>query len=173
MAYTDDHLYFDDVEVDQEWESQTRTVTEADVADFAELSRDFNPIHMDHAFAATTPFRRTIAHGMLVMAAGSGLGTNSPPMRTIAFLEIREWQFTGVVYPGDTIRVRTKVLWKELRGRGKRGEVTWYRSLVNQDGKVVQQGTTVTLVECRPQKRAEKPPAAGEKATKSTETTNA
>ena len=173
MAYTDDHLYFDEVEVGQEWESQARTVTETDVVHFAGLSGDFNPIHMDQEFAATTPFRRTIVHGMLVMAAGSGLGTNSPPMRTIAFLEIREWQFTGVVYPGDTIRVRTKVLWKETRGRGKRGEITWYRSLINQDGKVVQQGTTVTLVECRPQKRdAARPPAVDESANTS-ETTNA
>ena len=51
---------------------------------------------------------------------------------------------------GDTIRVRTKVLAKELRGRGKRGEITWQRQLVNQEGKVVQEGTSVTLVECRP-----------------------
>src|SRR5690242_19699556 len=117
MAYTDHHLYFDDVEVGQEWESQGRTLTETDVVNFAGLSGDFNPIHVDHAFAATTPFRKPIAHGMLVMAVGSGLGTNSPPMRTIAFLEIREWQLTGTVFPGDTIKVRTKVLWKEVRGR--------------------------------------------------------
>jgi acyl dehydratase len=150
MAFTDSHLYFDDVSVGQEWESQGRTVTETDVVNFAGLSGDFNPIHVDRAFAATTPFRKPIAHGMLVMAAGSGLGTTSPPMRTIAFLEIRSWRFTEIVYPGDTIRVRTKVLAKELRGRGKRGEIAWHRTLVNQDGKVVQEGTTVTLVECRP-----------------------
>jgi 3-hydroxybutyryl-CoA dehydratase len=149
MAFTDSHLYFDDVAVGQEWESQGRTVTETDVVNFAGLSGDFNPIHVDHAFAATTPFRRPIAHGMLVMAMGSGLGTTSPPMRTLAFLEIREWRFTGMVFPGDTIRVRTKVVAKELRGRGKRGEVVWQRTLVNQEGKVVQEGTTVTLVECR------------------------
>ena len=58
------------------------------------------------------------------MAIGSGLGTNSPPARTVAFLGVREWKFTGVVFPGDTVRVKTKVVHKELRGRGKRGEVT-------------------------------------------------
>jgi acyl dehydratase len=153
MAFTDSHLYFDDVTVGQEWESQGRTVTETDVVNFAGLSGDFNPIHMDHEFAKTTPFRRPIAHGMLVMAIGSGLGTTSPPMRTIAFLALREWRFTGTVFAGDTIRVRTKVVAKEIRGRGKRGEIVWQRLVVNQEGKIVQEGTSVTLVECRPQKR--------------------
>jgi 3-hydroxybutyryl-CoA dehydratase len=153
MAFTDSHLYFDDVAVGQEFESQGRTVTETDVVNFAGLSGDFNPIHVDHEFAKTTPFRRPIAHGMLVMAIGSGLGTTSPPMRTVAFLGIRDWRFAGMVFPGDTIRVRTTVLTKEVRGRGKRGEILWQRRIVNQEGKVVQEGTTVTLVECRLPKR--------------------
>ncbi|HEX4590978.1 MAG TPA: MaoC/PaaZ C-terminal domain-containing protein [Gemmataceae bacterium] len=150
MAFTDNHLFFDDVAVGQEWQSLGRTVTETDIVNFAGLSGDFNPIHMDHEFAKTTPFRRPIAHGMLVMAIGSGLGTASPPMRTIAFLGIRELRFTGTVFAGDTIRVRTIVLEKEPRGRGKRGEIAWRREIVNQEGKVVQEGTSVTLVECRP-----------------------
>jgi acyl dehydratase len=150
MAFTNSHLYFDDLAVGQEWESQGRTVTETDIVNFAGLSGDFNPLHVDHEFAKTTPFRRPIAHGILIMAIGSGLGTQSPPVRTVAFLGIREWQFKGPVFAGDTIKVRTKVLSKELRGRGKRGEVHWQRTLVNQDGRVVQEAVTVTLVQCRP-----------------------
>jgi 3-hydroxybutyryl-CoA dehydratase len=153
MAFTDNHLYFDDVAIGQEWLSPGRTVTEADIVNFAGLSGDYNPIHMDHEFAKTTPFRRPIAHGMLVIAIGSGLGTTNPPMRTIAFLELREWRFLGAVFPGDTIKVRTKVLAKELRGRGKRGQIVWQRTFINQEGKVVQEGTSVTLVECRLPKR--------------------
>ena len=51
MAFTASHLYFDDLVIGQEWESQGRTVTETDIVNFAGLSGDFNPIHMDHHFA--------------------------------------------------------------------------------------------------------------------------
>src|SRR4051812_4715756 len=157
MAFAASHLYFDDIAVGEEWESLGRTVTETDIVNFAGLSGDFNPIHVDHQFAATTPFRRPIAHGVLVMAIGTGLSTNSPPVRTIAFLSVRDWQFKGVVFAGDTIRVRTKVVQKDVRGRGKRGEVHWLRTILNQEGKVVQEGVTVTLVENRRPDRTEAP----------------
>jgi acyl dehydratase len=153
MSYTSAHLYFDDLEVGQEWESAGRTVTETDIVNYAGFSGDFNPIHVDHQYAETTPFRRPIAHGLGVFSIASGLGVQSPPVRTIAFLEVRSWLFRAPVYPGDTIRLKTRVAQKTVRGRGKRGEVVWYRAIVNQEGKVVQDGTMVTLVEARPVKR--------------------
>jgi acyl dehydratase len=149
MSFTENHLYFDDILVGQEWQSLGRTVTETDIVNFAGLSGDFNPIHVDHEFAKTTPFRKPIAHGLLVWAISSGLGLYSPPVRTLAFLGIRNWQFIGPVFVGDTIRLRSKVLEKELRARGRRGIVTWERRIFNQDGKVVQEGVTLTLVLCR------------------------
>src|SRR5881398_3446494 len=149
MAFSTTSMYFDDVEVGQEWESSGRTITEADVVNFAGLSGDFNPIHVDHEFARTTPFRRPIAHGLLVFSIGSGLGLPAPPMRTLALLAIKEWHFRDPVFIGDTIHVVSTVIDKQLRGRGKRGEVTWQRRFVNQDGKVVMEGQTLTLVEGR------------------------
>jgi acyl dehydratase len=158
MSFTPIHLYFDDVQVDQEWESLGRTVTEADIVNFAGLSGDFNPIHVDHEFARTTPFRKPIAHGLLVWTVSSGLAINSPPMRTLALLSIRDWDFKGPVFIGDTIRVRSKVLSKESRARGRRGVITWGREILNQEGKVVQAGLTVTLVEGRGIQAAAAPP---------------
>src|SRR3954453_19688740 len=93
MSFADSRLYFDDIEVGQEWESPGRTVTEADIVNFAGLSGDFNPIHMDHEFARTTPFRQPIAHGMLVFSMATGLGVSVPMMRTLAVLSIKEWHF--------------------------------------------------------------------------------
>jgi 3-hydroxybutyryl-CoA dehydratase len=155
MSFTNMHLYFDDVEIGQEWISPGRTVTEADIVNFAGLSGDFNPIHIDHEFAKTTPFRRPVAHGMLIWAIGSGLGVNSPPMRTIAFLGVRDWQFKLPVFVGDTIRLRSKVQAKEARARGRRGVITWARQILNQENKVVHEGLTETLVEGRGKARQE------------------
>jgi 3-hydroxybutyryl-CoA dehydratase len=149
MSFTANHLFFDDIAIGQEWVSLGRTVTEADIVNFAGLSGDFNPMHIDHEFARSTPFRKPIAHGLLLLAIGSGLGLNSPPMRTMAILEIKEWRFVEPVFIGDTVHVRTKVLAKEERSRGKRGLVTWQRHIVNQAGKIVQEGISQTLVQGR------------------------
>ena len=149
MSFTPSHLFFDDIEVGQQWRSLGRTITEADIVNFAGLSGDFNPIHIDHAFAKTTPFRRPIAHGLLVFAVGSGLGLHAPPMRTMALLAIRDWQFRDPVFPGDTVYVVSKVIDKQPRARGRRAEITWHRQVFNQDGKVIMEGDTVTLVEGR------------------------
>ena len=149
MSFTSQHLNFDDVEVGQEWESLGRTITEADIVNFAGLSGDFNPIHIDHEFAKTTAFRRPIAHGLLVFSIASGLGLHAPPMRTLAILAIKDWQFKGPIFAGDTIRVRSAVVAKEVRARGRRGEVTWRREILNQERKVVQEGTTITLIQGR------------------------
>ncbi len=149
MPFTAQHLFYDDVEVGQEWESLARTVTEADIVNFAGLSGDFNPIHIDHEFARATPFRRPIAHGLLILSIASGLTVYCPPMRTLAFLGIREWQFLDAVFIGDTVRVQGRAIAKEERGRGRRGVITWYRAILNQNGKVVQQGQTQTLVEAK------------------------
>ena len=149
MSFTNMHLYFDDIEVGQEWNSLGRTVTQTDIINFAGVSGDFNPIHMDHEFARSTIFQQPVAHGLLIFSMASGLAIFSPPMRTLAFMSIREWQFREPVFIGDTIRVHTKVLEKQAKSRGKRGVVTWQRRLVNQHGKIVQEGVIVTLVEGR------------------------
>jgi len=150
MGYSSAYLYFDDLTVDQEWESGGRTVTEADIVNFAGFSGDFNAIHIDHVYAATTPYRKPIAHGFGVFCIASGLAVLSPATRTIALLEVRNWQFKLPVFAGDTVHIKARVISKTIKGRGRRGEVVWQRDIYNQDGKIVQQGQVYTLVECRP-----------------------
>ena len=131
-------------------------MTAADIVNFAGVSGDFNAIHMDHEFAKTTPFRQPIAHGLLVFSIASGLSLYAPPMRTLAFMSIKELHFREPVYVGDTLRSWAKVTAKEERSRGRRGLVTWERKIVNQSDKVVQEGTIVTLVEGRANVAAKK-----------------
>lgn len=161
MSYTRHHLYFDDLEIGRQWESQGRTVTQADIVNFAGLSGDFNPIHVDREFAKKTPFRQPIAHGLLVWSIGSGLAANHPLVRTMAFLSIREWDFKEPVFVNDTIRVRSIVIEKQPRARGRRGLVTWRREIMNQDDRIVQCGVTVTLVEGRAAEKDNAPPPGG------------
>jgi acyl dehydratase len=138
------------MEVGQQWTSSGRTITESDIVTFAGFSGDFNPIHMDHEFAKGTPFRRPIAHGFGVFSIASGLGVVTPPVRTVALLRVCYWNFLSPVFAGDTLRLISRVQSKTPRGRGKRGEVIWYRGILNQDEKIVQEGEVATLVECRP-----------------------
>ena len=143
-------LAFDDLAIGDEWESPRRTVTEADVVNFAGISGDFNPIHVDHDSASQGPFRRPIAHGLLGLAIASGLTSHDPRVDTLAFLGIVEWKFLQPMFFGDTIRVESRIVALESRARGRRGVVSWHKKIVNQDGETIQEGTTQTLVRARP-----------------------
>jgi 3-hydroxybutyryl-CoA dehydratase len=138
--------------VGDEWESPRRTVTETDVVLFAGLSGDFNPLHVDHSSAPASPFGRPVAHGLLGMAIGTGLASQAPRVDTLAFLAIIEWKFHSPIGFGDTIHVVSTVEALEPQAKGRRGLVTWHRRIVNQDGSIVQEGRTQTLVRARPHK---------------------
>jgi acyl dehydratase len=142
-------LSFDELVVGDEWESPRRTLTQTDVVLFAGLSGDFNPIHMDHSAAEHGAFGRPIAHGLLGLAMASGLLSQAPRVDTLAFLAILEWRFHHPIFPGDTIHGISRVEALEPRGNGRRGLVTWYRGIFNQDGKLVQDGRTQTIVRAR------------------------
>jgi acyl dehydratase len=142
-------LYFEDVEVGQQWESAARTVSEADIMGFAQLTGDRQPIHLDAEYARRTPFQQRIAHGLLGMSLGCGLVVDVPPIQTQAFLGLKEWHFRAPIFIGDTIHVQTRLLDKELRGRGRRGVINWAITIFNQHEQIVQEGKSTTLVETR------------------------
>jgi 3-hydroxybutyryl-CoA dehydratase len=149
---------FDDLVVGDEWESPRRTVTETDVVLFAGLSGDFNPLHVDHSAAETNPFGRPVAHGLLGLAIASGLMSQAPRVDTLAFLAILEWKFHRPILFGDTIHALSQVAELRPHASGRRGVVTWHRRIINQSGRVVQEGRTQTLVRGRSQKPSEQTP---------------
>ena len=151
-----DLLHFGDVEVGDVFETTARTVTETDVVNFAGMTGDFTPLHVDHEYARNTPFRKPIAHGLLGLSLLAGLSSSCPNMATAAFVSVRDWKFLKPIYFGDTLHVKTEVIEKRQHGR-RRGEIIWHRELINQDGQVVQSGVFETSVEAaRPQKATQR-----------------
>jgi 3-hydroxybutyryl-CoA dehydratase len=143
-------LYFDEISVGQYWISSSRTVTETDVINFANITGDFNPLHVDYKFAAQSHYRRPIAHGLLGMAWVAGLGSHAPNVRTLAFTMVREWQFVRPLFFGDTVHVETTCIEKMPAGR-RAGRIVWHRKLVNDAGLLVQEGFFETLVAIAPE----------------------
>ncbi len=151
-------LHFDQIGIGDSWASPTRTITESDVGLFAGLTGDFDRLHVDHHFAAETPFRQPIAHGLLGLSMLAGLSSRCPWMATAAFVGMSDWQFLKPIFFGDTVHVVTQVAEKNAKGR-RRGQVIWERKLINQHGDVVQQGFLETLVDVSAEGRSKKPAA--------------
>ena len=141
-------LYFEDLETGQVWVSPRRTVTESDVIQFATMTGDFNPLHVDYDFASKSHYRQPIAHGLLGLSWVAGLGAYFPNVQTLAFTAVREWDFCRPLFFGDTVYVETTC--QELSASGRRsGKAVWMRKLINQSDQVVQQGLFETLVAIR------------------------
>lgn len=138
-------LGFEDLQLGNRWVSCERVVQACDIQQFADLTGDQDPLHTDPVFAANGPFGRPIAHGLLGMSFLAGLSSQAPYVQTNAFVSVRSWDFLRPVYAGDRVHVVTEIIDLKPQGR-RRGEVHWYRQLINQNGQKVQEGIFVTLV---------------------------
>jgi len=143
-------LDYEDLAPGHTFETAARTVTEADVQAFAELSGDRNPMHLDPAFAARTSFGRPVAHGMLGLAVATGLVSALGLTRgTLIALVGVSWSFRLPVFYEDAVRVRLRVASRRASSRADRGLVTFAAEMLNQHGEVVQEGELVELVKRR------------------------
>ena len=120
-----------------------KLITQEQIERYASASGDFNPIHIDHEFAATSQFGRTIAHGMLVTASIS-------EMMTLAFGE--RWpqsgrlkiRFKAPVYPGDRISTFGEV--KSVRDRDGTRSVACSVGVRKESGEVAITGDASVIV---------------------------
>lgn len=141
----DSRLTFEQIEEGQIWTSPSRTITETDVVNFANVTGDLNPLHLNHEFARQTHYRQPVAHGLLGLSWVAGLGSNSPAVDTVAFTTITNWEFTRPLFFGDTVHVKTECLTKQSDAK-RVGRVVWRLKLINQKDEVVQQGQFETMV---------------------------
>jgi 3-hydroxybutyryl-CoA dehydratase len=135
--------YFEDLKVGQE-ASVSTTVKEADIAAFAEVSGDRNPVHLDAAYAATTMFKERIAHGMLSAAYISAVfGTKLPGPGAIYISQTLN--FKAPVRIGDTVVTTVKLV--ELMAEKKRAR---FETVCAVNGKPVLAGEAQLMVPARP-----------------------
>jgi 3-hydroxybutyryl-CoA dehydratase len=120
--------------------SMSKTVSERDIEDFARVTGDFNPVHMDAEFAKQTMFKERIAHGMLGAGIISAvLGTQLPGANTIYLGQ--ELSFKAPVKIGDTVTATVEVVEKL-----ERKSIVLLRTVVtNQAGVTVIDGKATML----------------------------
>ena len=125
-----------------------RTITEADIVNFAGISGDYNPLHIDEEFCRNTQFGTRIAHGPLVYSIATGLifQLHLYDDTLIAFLGFDSLKFTKPVKIGDTVRARIEVLEKRETSKPDRGIMKRLLQVINQRDDVVQEGVQVFLL---------------------------
>jgi 3-hydroxybutyryl-CoA dehydratase len=116
------------------------TVSDQDVVDFARVSGDYNPLHMDEDYAKTTQFKGRIAHGALTASYISAILGNDLPGPGAVFMELN-LKFVRPVRIGDTVVSTAEVVEMVERGYrvrlGVKGEV---------EGKIVMKGEALVMV---------------------------
>lgn len=146
--------YFDELRIGETWITHGRTVTEADVVNFAGISGDFFYAHMDDGAAKASIFERRVAHGYFVLSAAAGLFVDPAPGPVLANYGLEGLRFVKPVYPGDTIRARLTCKQKTAKdpvdGQVPQGVVAWDVEVTNQDAEPVAVYTILTLVQRKP-----------------------
>ena len=133
MARTFDSLQIGDRE------SVTKQITTAVIAQFAEVSEDRNPLHLDEEFAKTTQFGQCIAHGMISAGLLSAVHTKYPGDGTVYLSQTLK--FVRPVLVNDTLTAYSE-LKEKVEGKYRIITKDWVE---NQKGEVVVEGEAVLM----------------------------
>ena len=124
-----------------------RTLTEADIVNYAGLSNDWDPLHIDQTFAETGPFGRRVAHGQLTASIVTGLRSELDDWPLLSYLGTSR-RFTRPVGAGDTFHGIYTV--KERRPTSANPDklvVTLGIVVLDQDNEEVMSGEDIVLVD--------------------------
>jgi len=137
---SDDGRTFADFAVGDEFETAARTITEADLVNFAGVSGDFNDLHLDAEAMADSEYGGRIAQGALVFSVATGLIWQADVTgdALVAFYGVDRLRFRAPVFVGDTVHVELTVAEKERRpdNDDATGVVRLETEVVESDGEV-------------------------------------
>jgi oxepin-CoA hydrolase/3-oxo-5,6-dehydrosuberyl-CoA semialdehyde dehydrogenase len=142
--------HFEELRIGETLTTHRRTVTEADIVNFAAISGDHFYAHMDEVAAKESIFGRRVAHGYFVLSAAAGLFVDPAPGPVLANYGLENLRFTKPVHAGDTIQAKltckSKTA-KETQPDGiPQGVVAWDVNVTNQENELVATYTILTLV---------------------------
>ncbi len=146
--------YFEELQVGDTVITHKRTITEADITGFANLSWDHFYAHTDHTSLEGTLFEKPVAHGYFILSAAAGLFVDPGKGPVLLNYGLEECRFLKPVYAGSTIGV--KLTCKEKIAQEKkedndipRGIVKWYVDVYDETGESVAVATILTMVQKR------------------------
>ncbi|MBK8051956.1 MAG: phenylacetic acid degradation bifunctional protein PaaZ [Saprospiraceae bacterium] len=146
--------YFEELEIGETLITHKRTVTDADIVNFANVSWDHFYAHTDATALEGTPFKERVAHGYFVLSAAAGLFVDAAKGQVMLNYGLEECRFTKPVYAGMTIGVRLTV--KEKVAQEKRededytkGIVKWLVDVYDETGETVAIATILTMVKLK------------------------
>ncbi|MBS1602708.1 MAG: phenylacetic acid degradation bifunctional protein PaaZ [Bacteroidetes bacterium] len=144
--------YFEELQIGDTVITHRRTITEADISNFANLSWDHFYAHTDHTSLEGTLFEKPVAHGYLILSAAAGLFVDAGKGPVMLNYGLEECRFLKPVYAGTTIGV--KLTCKEKIPQEKkedtdtpRGIVKWYVDVYDNTGESVAIATILTMVQ--------------------------
>jgi len=147
--------YFEELQIGDTVITHKRTITEADISNFANLSWDHFYAHTDHTSIGGTLFEKPVAHGYLILSAAAGLFVDAGKGPVMLNYGLEECRFLKPVYAGTTIGVRLtckeKIAQeKKLDTDTPRGIVKWYVDVYDNTGESVAIATILTMVQMKP-----------------------
>ena len=145
--------HFQELQIGDTLETHKRTVTEADIVNFANVSWDHFYAHTDHTSLEGTVFEKPVAHGYFILSAAAGLFVDAKKGPVLLNYGLEECRFVKPVYAGTTIHVRLtckeKIEQEEKENDIPKGIVKWLVEVFDNTGEHVAIATILTMVKKR------------------------
>lgn len=147
--------HFEELSVGDTLITHKRTVTEADIVAFANVSWDHFYAHTDHTSLEGTMFEKPVAHGYFILSAAAGLFVDAKKGPVLLNYGLDECRFMKPVYAGSTIGVQLTVkekLPQDVKEEGEipKGIVKWLVEVRDEGGEMVAIATILTMVKRKP-----------------------
>jgi oxepin-CoA hydrolase / 3-oxo-5,6-dehydrosuberyl-CoA semialdehyde dehydrogenase len=143
--------YFEELQVGDTLTTHKRTITEADIVNFANITWDHFYAHTDHTSLEGTLFEKPVAHGYFILSAAAGLFVDAKKGPVLLNYGIEECRFLKPVYAGSTIFVKLTCQEKKEQEKKEeediaKGIVKWYVDVVDETGESVAIARILTMV---------------------------